>query len=93
MTDFSEDKCFYKAPGKFLHDASIKKLSVKLNIIINLLNLIILLQEVLKKKKKGGEVNCISEKENYYYKFGTDLFILFYSEPTIEKILNVVTTP
>lgn len=50
VTDFSEDKCFHKASGNFLHDASIKILSVKLNMIINLSNLIILLQDLKKKK-------------------------------------------
>ena len=46
VTDFSEDKCFHKAPGKILNDASIKTLSVKLHIIVNLLNLTILLKVV-----------------------------------------------
>lgn len=42
-TDFSEDKCFYKALGQILLDANSKILSIKRSIIINPLNLIILL--------------------------------------------------
>lgn len=48
VTDFSEDKCFYAAPGQILLDANIKIPSAKRSIIINLLNLIILLEEFKK---------------------------------------------
>lgn len=58
VTDFSEDKCFYKAPGQILLSAHIKILSIKRSINNESFKPHHPLTVVLK--------NCIAEKVDYY---------------------------